>query len=214
MVASACGSEADTATAELPSIESSTTSISPSSDTASEARDTSSGGNAGNAGNEDTGQNSAEDAEQASDGEPVDPEVAIADYEKCMADQGIEMQMVTGNVDGSGFESLDDTIITDPDELDGTNQASTFGSEDFEEAEKTCGPILEDAFGDFELSPEQEAEQADEMFELQKCLAAEGFDIDMGGGSFELGGEDFDFEAFEGAMTTCGTGLQTAGDPQ
>jgi len=195
MVASACGSEADTATADLPSIESSTTTASPSSDAAAGENDASDGGDAGN--------------EESKDDEPVDPEVAIADYEKCMADQGIEMQMVTGNVDGSGYDSFDDAIISDPDELDGTNQAPTFGSEDFEEAEKVCGPILEDAFGDFELSPEQEAEQADEMLALQKCLAAEGFDIDMGGGSFEVGGEDFDFEAFEGAMTTCGTGIQT-----
>lgn len=189
LFATACGSEAATDTAELPTIESSTTvpdaaADSPDSDAATNDTDTVS-------------------SDDPSDGEPVDPEIAMAEYEKCMSDQGIEMEMaVMGAEGGSGFETLDAPIDSDAG-LDAPTEGITIDDEDFQAAEEVCGPILEDAFGSFEFTPEQEAEIADQMLELERCLADQGFEIDTDGGAFELD-PDIDFEAFQSAMSACG----------
>lgn len=187
--AAACSSSDETATAELPTIESSTTTA-PVADAADPTGDEASA----TASEEEQG-----DGTPADDG-PVDPEIAFADYEQCMADLGVEIQIVSATGGSDSIETLDeipeDAVL-----------GSEFDPEEFEAAEEECGPILEGAFGSFEMSPEQEAEMADEMLEMERCLADQGFDIDMNGGSFEIGGEDFDFDTFDDAMSTCGSGL-------
>ena len=56
---------------------------------------------------------------------------------------------------------------------------------------------------EFEATPEQEAEMADQMLELSKCLAEEGIEMgDMSGASFELPA-DIPFEDVEAAMAKC-----------
>lgn len=140
--------------------------------------------------------------------EEVDPEIAMAEYEQCMEEQGVSMSLAVEGGDGASIETLE----TDADANDDSLELSGEGLdlEEFEAAAEACDPILEDAFGSFEMTPEQEAEMADQMLELEKCLADEGFDIDMSGGnSFQIGGDDMDFEAFEEAMQTCGNDIQT-----
>lgn len=193
MFAAACSSGTETATTELPTLADTTEEATTEEPTTEDA--------AGDAATADE----ADDAAGESD-EEVDPEIAMAEYEQCMEDQGVSMSLAVEGGDGAAIE----TIETDGDdealEFDGQN----LDVEDFEAATEVCEPILEDAFGSFELSPEEEAEMADQMLELEKCLADEGFDIDMNGGnSFQIGGDDMDFEAFEEAMQTCGNDIQT-----
>lgn len=136
-----------------------------------------------------------------------DAEAAIAQYDKCMADFGIELDL--GSAGGGGADVESTQFVEGAD--DG---GALFDEDSFDEASETCDPILEDAFGDFELSPEQEAEMADQMLEMQKCLADAGFDIDMSEGAFELD-PDVDFDEFENAMSQCEpAGIETAGTDQ
>ena len=122
--------------------------------------------------------------------EAVDPDQAFAEFEACMADHG-----VTVAIGGAGGAPVDDL---DSD----SEQVEEVTPEDIEAAQEACEPILDDAFGSFDLSPEQEAEQADELLEIQQCLAEAGFDIDMTGGSFQVP-QDVDFDEFNTAMNDC-----------
>lgn len=156
----------------------------------------------------DDGSNDDGSSDEDGENEEVteeDAEAAMAEYEKCMADFGIEINMA-----GTEGADIDSTQVED-----GAGYAAAPTDEDsFEEASETCDPILEDAFGDFEMSPEQEAELADQMLEMQKCLADAGFDIDMSGGAFELDA-DIDFDAFDAAMQKCEpAGIQAEGSDQ
>ncbi len=189
MIAAACSSGADTTTAELPTL----------ADTSSESSSDDDG-----AGDEADAE--AEDAEGEGEGDDdaeVDPEIAMAEYEKCMEEQGVSISTaIEGGDGGVGFETLE----TDDDVADTELTSGEFDPEDFEAAAEACDPILEDAFGSFEMTPEQEAEMADQMLELEKCMSDQGFDIDMGGNSFQID-ESIDFEAFEAAMSECGNGI-------
>lgn len=129
--------------------------------------------------------------------EEVDPDIAMAEYEQCMADQGIDLSF--GDA-GEGAAVVEFGI----DDEDATSEGAVAidDLEEFEAAAEECDEILDDAFGEFELTPEQEAEFADQTLELERCLRDEGFDIDMSGDGFEIS-EDIDFEAFEEAMRTC-----------
>ena len=128
-----------------------------------------------------------------SDKEPseADQEAAFAKYESCMTDLGVDVGSLGGN-EGAAVQSF---------EAD-SDDGAEFNFEEFEEASKECETILTDTFGEFELSPEQQAEHADENLELERCLGDAGFDIDLSGNSFQLP-DDVDFEAFEEAMATC-----------
>lgn len=197
LLGSACSSGADTATAELPTL----------ADSTEETADASSDDDAEGAEDTESDDATADDADGAADGsggddEEVDPEIAMAEYEKCMQDQGLDVQMATAGEGSSSIETLEPST----DESDNGGSIEDFSIEDFEAAEEVCGPILEDAFGSFELTPEQEAEMADEMLELSRCMSEQGFDIELDQGVFELD-EDIDFEAFENAMSTCGNGI-------
>ena len=152
-----------------------------------------------------SGEGAADDATGESDdgngvddpGEETDPDIAMAEYEQCMSDQGIDLEFGEAG-EGAAVEQfeIDDEAATS----EGAVAIDDF--EDFEAAAAECDAILDDAFGDFELTPEQEAEFADEMLELERCLSDQGFDIDTSGIALEIG-EDIDFEAFDEAIRTC-----------
>ena len=118
--------------------------------------------------------------------EAVDPEEAFQEYSECMREQGVEMPdfgdggVVIDGVEGD-FEAMD-------------------------EAAAACDPILEAAFGEFELSPEQEAEMMDQELALAQCMRDAGIDWPdpSGDGSvmIELG-DDVDPETLNAAMGTC-----------
>ncbi len=121
----------------------------------------------------------------------TDPELAMAEYEACMDDLGIDVP----DFDGGGG------VVVEEFEVD----AESTDSVDFEEMQAAmdeCDDVLEEAFGSFEMSPEQEAEMADQLLELERCLADAGFDIDMNEGGFELPA-DIEFEDFNEAMNNC-----------
>lgn len=122
--------------------------------------------------------------------EDVDPDEVFARFEACMAKYGVEVSF-----GGSGGAPV-------PGSDEATAQPEITDFEDLEEAQKECDPILDEAFGSFDLSPEDEAEQADQMLALQLCLADEGFEIDMQSNRFQLP-QDVDFDEFNAAMTRC-----------
>ncbi|MGZ0193323.1 MAG: hypothetical protein ACKVG5_13450 [Acidimicrobiales bacterium] len=139
---------------------------------------------------EATDDESGNEAEVAETQEAVDPEQAFAEFEACMADHGVSV-----SIGGQGGAAVDDL---EP----GSDPAQNATPEDFEAAQAECDPILDSAFGSFDLSPEQEAEQADAMLELEQCLAEAGFEIDTSGGSFQIP-QDVDFDEFNLAMNDC-----------
>ena len=87
--------------------------------------------------------------------------------------------------------------------------------EGFQEAQEACQPILEDAMGEIELDPEQEAEMREQLLEFAECMRDHGIDMPdpvfgedgrvtmsaEAGERFEPGVDD---EAFEAASEECG----------
>ena len=122
----------------------------------------------------------------------VDPEVAFQEYAACMREHGVEMP--------------------DP-SIDGDGGVISIGGEGFDieamdEAAAACDPILEGAFGEFELSPEEEAEIRDQELALAQCMRDNGVDwpdptgdFGSGGAVIELGDEDP--ETVNAALDVC-----------
>lgn len=137
---------------------------------------------------------STADADTETEPNEVDPDEAFAAFEACMAEYGIEMSISTGGdaVEVPGSEDAPGGDGTPP------------NPEAFEEAQAECDPILDEAFGSFEMSPEQEAEQADMMLSLQRCLADKGYEIELDGPGFQLPAE-IDIDEFDTAMSECDT---------
>lgn len=121
----------------------------------------------------------------------ADADLAMAQFESCMSDAGVEIG--GAGADGGFTESFES-------DTDVSNEAADVT--DIEAAMEKCNSILEDAFGEFDLSPEEEAELEDANLELSRCLADAGFDVDLSSSSFTLD-ESIDFEEFEAAMTAC-----------
>lgn len=127
-------------------------------------------------------------AEVTTTTEAVDPEEAFQDYAACMQEHGIEMPEP-----GSSGGAI---------EVGGED----FDIESFDEAAAECDPILEAAFGEFELSPEQQAEMMDQELALAQCMRDNGIDWPDPSGdgniTIELG-DDVDPEAVNAAMEVC-----------
>lgn len=185
---SACGANDDPADSGLPSL---------TTDDATDA-------GTGNAGSPDAGapEGSAE----------RDPELAMAEFEKCMKDAGIDVQVGEVGEGGAsmGSESFESQA---PDRSSASpNEASV---EEFEAAAAECEQLLDGAFGTLEdLSPEERAEMADQQLRFERCMADNGFEIDSDdNGAFSLG-PDIDFEEFEAAAAACGTESSDGGEQE
>jgi len=98
----------------------------------------------------------------------IDPDEAFARFEACMADHGVNVSV--GGARGAALPEAPDPA----DEKPTTRQ-------DVEAAQAECQPILNDAFGGFELSPDQQAEQSDMMLVMQRCLADRGVEVEVAG---------------------------------
>lgn len=122
----------------------------------------------------------------------VDPEEAFARFEACMAEYGVT---VSSGIGGGGAAVPAD----DPGDL----PTEPVTPEKLEEAQRECDPILDEAFGSFDLDPEQEAEMGDQMLALQLCLADDGFDIDLSGNSFSIDQSQIDMAELDAAMNRC-----------
>ncbi len=123
--------------------------------------------------------------------EAVDPDEAFADYEACMAEHGLALP----TIDADGDETV--TIQAIEEDID---------FEAWEEAEQACAPILEAAFGEFEMSPEEEAEFMDQQLEFAKCMRDNGVDwpdpTSDANAIIELP-EELDMETLDAALQTC-----------
>ena len=121
LLGAACSSGAETATAELPTLADTT-----EQDEAADDTD----GQVAESGESTDDVNETEEADASgTDGEEVDPEIAMAEYEKCMADQGVDVSMAVAGEEGSSIE----TFETDPNDID-ANAGAELDFEDFEAA--------------------------------------------------------------------------------
>ena len=123
--------------------------------------------------------------------EAVDPEEAFQEYTQCMREHGIEMP--DPSTDSGGVIEIE----ADGGDLD-------FSA--FDEAAAECDPILEAAFGEFALSPEQEAEMMDQELALAQCMRAEGIDWPDPTGDMNVMidlGEDVDPDTLDAALNKC-----------
>ena len=121
----------------------------------------------------------------------IDPEEAFQQYSECMREQGIEMPDPTSGGDGVisiGGEGID--------------------FEAMDEAAAVCDPILEDAFGEFEMSPEQQAEMRDQELAFAKCMRDN--DVDWPDPTGDISGavaielpDNIDPETLNAAMEVC-----------
>ncbi len=133
---------------------------------------------------------------------PTDPEDAMLAFAECMRDHGIDMPdpQRVGDRGGAAIE-----LGVDP------------SSEEFEAAQAACEPLMEDAFGEMEVDPEEEAEMREELLEFSACMREHGIDMPdpvFGeNGRVEIrAGEDgaagppaeFDDEEFQAAAEECG----------
>ncbi len=122
--------------------------------------------------------------------EAVDPEDAFQKYTACMREQGIEMP--DPGSDGGGVVTMQ------------VDEDMDFGA--FDEAAQECDSILDAAFGEFEMSPEQEAEMMDQELALAQCMRDNGIDWPDPSGDGNLTielGDDVDPETVNAAMETC-----------
>ena len=129
-----------------------------------------------------------EAADGAGEAREIDADEAFARFDACMADEGFEVSESSGGVD----------VPTEPDDFanDGTEV-------DFEAAQEKCDPILDEAFGDLDLAPEQQAELDDALLALQRCMDEAGYDeIDLTSDVFELP-DGVDLAAFDEALERC-----------
>jgi hypothetical protein len=140
----------------------------------------------------------------------TDPQEAMLEFAECMRDHGIDM--ADPQFDGEGRGGI--TLEATPE-----NQA------DLEAAQEACQPLLENARGEMELDPEQEAEMREQLLEFAECMRDHGIDMpdpqfsDDGGFVVQAGPEgggpreDPDFEAAaEECQTEGGPGLFVEGD--
>lgn len=124
--------------------------------------------------------------------EAVDPEEAFQRYSECMREHGVEMPDPNSGENGAVFSIGGDGVDL----------------EAMEGAAAACDPILEDAFGEFEMTPEQQAEILDQELAFAQCMRDNGIDWpdpsgDLSGAvSIELPG-DLDPEALNAAMDVC-----------
>ena len=100
-------------------------------------------------------------ATAATPAEDIDPEEAMRRYDQCLTEHGIDLP----EPDGDGVVVFGEAVG----DADGSS-----GFQEFDAAMEACGPILEEAFGEFELDPEQAAEFADQELEFARCMRENG----------------------------------------
>lgn len=138
------------------------------------------------------------DEQDESQPDERDIELAMAEFEDCMADHGIE---VSSAIAGDGGAEMSQESHSDA-----TAGASDveISIEDFEAAAEECDELLDGVIQDLDdLSPEQRAELADMNLQFEQCMAEQGFDVSPDeSGAFTLGPE-IDFDEFEAASNDC-----------
>lgn len=118
----------------------------------------------------------------------VDPDEAMQEYATCMRENGVDMP----------DPGSDGAIMIGGPDVDPAN---------LDAAMAECDPILEAAFGDFEMSPEMEAEQRDLDLAFSRCMRENGVEewpdpASDGSMTIELG-PDSDQETVDTAIDSC-----------
>lgn len=133
---------------------------------------------------------------------PTQEEVEAASlaYEQCLDDAGVDIDFGSGGgeaIDGSTDGEAGNGAVIDGgefDDIDGLEAA-------FEE----CEGILEDTFGSFEPSPEDEARLRDAEAAFANCMSERGFDFEEpgdGSGVIQFD-ESVDEDALQEALDEC-----------
>ena len=137
---------------------------------------------------------SAEDTELEA---PDDLEEAMALYDQCLQDHGVDpgqgfvvsaggdtVAVAPAGGATTGNELSDDQVFVDAQDADGKEIPPP--DEDLIEAAEACRGHLANATPDFDLSPEQEAAMEDAQLDFQQCMEDHG--IEGGGFSISVGG--------------------------
>lgn len=180
---SACGTQADDQAADLPTLADETTT---------------------NVGDDQAG---ADDESGDREISEADEQRAMAEYEACLSDLGVDFSTSDDGDDGGSIDELE----IQPE--DGSDEIADIDA--LEQAFAECDSIIEDTFGSFELSPEEEAEMNDQMLALQRCMADKGIDADFSGGNGSAAIEldpDTDWDALDAAMSECEASLGLQGE--
>jgi hypothetical protein len=111
-------------------------------------------------------------------------------WRDCLAEDGVR-----GEIDYSGGIDI------------GVEIPEGMSEEQVQETEARCEPILNDLDAAPELSPEQEAELADVLLDVQQCMADEGYVISISGGGISVDSADqpadYDEAAYAEAEDRC-----------
>jgi hypothetical protein len=163
-----------------------------------------------NSADDNTGDD-AGDGDDATDGTSegeTDPQEAMLEYTECMRDHGIDMPDPQFSEDGGSF-----AVVGGPGSEDEGADDFNPDSPEYQAAEAECGPILEDAVGQIEVDPEQEAEMREQMLEFAACMREHGIDMpdpvfdSNGRVEVQIGSEEgeapMDQEAMEDAQEAC-----------
>jgi hypothetical protein len=164
----------------------------------------------------------------------IDPEDAFNEYTECMRDNGIDLpdaQVVSADGSGRASNGGGPIIVTNTmPEGDGPEGGLPFDpeSEEYQEADEECMPILEAVRSEIEIDPEVEAEHREQMLDFAECMRDHGIDFpdpvfsENGGGgvSVQIGeegeegnGPAFDDEDFQAANEECGEIFGDEGGP-
>lgn len=108
-------------------------------------------------------------------------EDAMAEYTSCMRDEGVDMsQPVFVGEDGGSMVVAGADTGDGPSEveMDSEDIDELLNDEDYQAAQEKCEPLMEGAFQEFELDPEEQAEMQDQMLDWAQCMRDRGHDVD------------------------------------
>jgi hypothetical protein len=114
---------------------------------------------------------------------PTDPDAAFELFNKCMSEQGFDINAKAPGADdqpvvvqggtGSGPEPGGGAVIMGP----GGVQIDPEDAEKFQAANETCAVHLANVQDQFAMSPEQQAAMEDATLRIENCMKDKGFDV-------------------------------------
>lgn len=123
----------------------------------------------------------------------ADRDEAFAEYSDCLAELGVMVDFSMS--EGATIER----------EVDEDRERKIITEEDAEAAMAECDPLLDSAFGSVDQTPEEEAEFADSMLVMEKCLESAGISVEVDGHRITPDPNDpnFDVAAMHETMKEC-----------
>ncbi len=152
-------------------------------------------------------EDSSDQSDDGDDEEPTQDDIERAElqFEQCLEDNGVSTGGgIFGNSDGESVAEIEEFGGED-----GSVQSFEIGEGEFEEFEAAmaeCDKLLEDVYGTFTPSPEEEAAMQDAQAAFDACMAENGLAVESEGEDGALSiqvGSDEDFEELEAVMNEC-----------